>query len=104
MGFLKLIVQVFFVCFELACGWGNVGAPKGGAPKGGASKGGAPKGGAPKGGGTSGARGAHGQRQGDGQACRRPKVGGEGKLGGRLLASVEAIRPPAVGQSVQRQG
>ena len=79
MGFLKLNVQFFFVCFELTWvggerwgfegwgfeGWGaqprKSGAPKG-APKGGGSKGGvrkgaeprkngAPKGGGPKGGG-----------------------------------------------------
>ena len=79
MGFLKLIVQVFFVCFELTWvggerwepeGWGarRVEGPKGGGPewwgvrrvggpKGGGSKGGGaqprktggPKGGAPEG-------------------------------------------------------
>ena len=47
MGFLKLIVQVFFVCVELSWvggeGWGQ----KGGGPKSGGQKGGGQKGGAP---------------------------------------------------------
>ena len=44
MGFLKLIVQVFFVCFELT--WvGESGGSKGGGSKGGRSKGGGSKGG-----------------------------------------------------------
>ena len=60
MGFLKLIVQVFFMCFELTCGWERWGfqgwgpegwGPEGWGPK--PRKSGAPKGGAPKGGGPN---------------------------------------------------
>ena len=76
MGFLKLIVQVFFVWVgRVEKGgaprvetqtqkkwrpegwpekWGPEGGPKGGSPKGGGPKGGGPKGGGPKGGGPKG--------------------------------------------------
>ena len=57
MGFLKLIVQVFFVCFELSWvggeGWGPM-DPRSGGSKDGGSKGGGSKGGGSKGGGFEG--------------------------------------------------
>ena len=42
------------------------------------------------------------QFEGNGQACRHPEVGGQKELGGWVLAPVKTIRPPVVGQSVQR--
>ena len=56
MGFLKFIVQVFFVCFELSWvggeGWGPM-DPRNGGSKGGGSKGGGSKGAGSKGGGPT---------------------------------------------------